>query len=363
MEALYMRKKISLLIFVLLTPSLFAHGNYSLYKNNDKYGLINKNKKIVLEAEYDSIKFNDVYLCIKKGKESYVYDQNMKFLHIFSSEQQNIMMCLPTLFYFSMGERIYTRYYLYNLLDNKTSETRDYFIDNNKSSEPWIAGRSCFYSKYLKPQADSYDRVYPYREKRAVVLNHDWQEEIIDENFNVVIQNIYASADYFSEGLIPVIMEAEGSDKENKIPGESCYLDINGKVVHKCDFDFNHICRDTISHVQTLEVKGSFNEGIAVVQKADKSWIILDREFNKYYLPEGCIVESYSYSNGFLLVSKKIDDKTYFGFIDKQCNVAIPFEYTYAESFDGLYAIVKKDGIFGVIDTQGNFTSVDELER
>ena len=27
------------------------------------------------------------------------------------------------------------------------------------------------------------------------------------------------------------------------------------------------------------------------------------------------------------------------------------------------FAIVKKDGIFGVIDTQGNFTSVDELER
>ena len=358
-----MKKNFLLFFIPLFSTLLFAEDSYSLFKSNGKYGLINNERKIVLGAEFDNIMFNEVYLCTNIEKGCFVYDNNIRLLKQFSKEEENVIMCSPTLFYFSKGYAVEKKYYIVDIQNEKEKQVWDSFQRRNKSSEPWIAAKSSFYSKDLIEQSNNFEYVYPYRENRAVVLNNKREGEIIDENFSTVLDKIFAAADFYSEGLIPVIMTAPGSTYDNLKIGKSYYVDVNGKIIYECDFDFNYIWRDTIKQVQVPFIIGSFNEDVAVVQKLDKSWMILDKNFKKYYLPEGCIIEDNYYHNGLFLVSKTINGEKKYGFIDKKCNIAIPIEFSYAESFFGPYAIVIKNGVYGVIDNMGEFYPNSKLNK
>jgi len=350
-------------IFLVTIISCTTMSNeYSLYRENGKYGLIDEKRDIVLPAEFDEITENEVYLCQKKDGESYVYDDKVNLLHTFSSKQKDVQMCSPTLFYYEEGEVIDLTLYVLDIVSKDIFPVRFFMVEGNISTEPWIASRTTFYSKDMQQKSERYGRVYPYRENRAVVVE-DWisNGKIIDENFATVVDKIYASADYYSEGLIPVILNGELNDAGYAKPGKSCYLDLNGNVVYECDFDFNYTDRSTIKHLQIPLVIGSFVENVAVVKAKTNQWFILDRDFNKHYLPEGYEVESYSYSNGLLLVSKLENKQRLYGFVDKECNLVIPCEFSHAEAFDGKYAIVVKDGKDAVIDKEGKVYYCDEF--
>lgn len=354
-------KKIFLSILLSISVSfLFASNEYSLFKSNGKYGLIDSKQKIVLDAEYEEIKFNEVYLCKKNKQEVFIYDNKMNLIHQFDNDTNKIVMTSPWVFYINKGYAANQTWNLYNLLSNETIEAHDEFFEGNISGEPWIAGRFSFYSKDLQKVSNRYQCVYPYRNNRAVVLIEQEKGQIIDEKFSVVLDHIYATADYYCEGLIPIVLYDKNNLDSVK---KSYYADINGNIIYECDFDFNIIGRDTIKHIQTLLVHGSFNENVAVVQKSDKSWFVLDKKFNKYYLPENCTVESDKYSNGLLLISKKINDEKKYGFVDKNCNLVIPCDFSYAESFFGKYAIVIKDNTEGIIDAKGKFIPVYKLKK
>lgn len=347
-------KQLTKLPLLLLLISLVscATVEYSLYRENGKYGLINEKREIVLSAEYDEIQENEVYLCKSEEKGNYVYSETLEVLHKFEDGQHSIIMCSPSLFYFKTGEKWYIENFFYSLPDNTTTMTSLKAINGNKSNELWVAGRSAFFKPDLTEFVDNWHCTYPYRENRAVVMNYDFVGEIIDEKFSLILGEIKATADYYSEGLIPVVMNS----------GESRYVDVNGNVVYECDFDFDYVQRGQYNSVQVPLVIGSFVEDVAVVKAKNNQWFILDRDFNKHFLPEGYEVESYSYSNGLLLVSKTENKEKHYGFVDKNCNVVIPCDFSYAESFDGKYAIVEKDGKDAVIDKKGNIFYSEDLK-
>ena len=353
-----MKKQIVLVIISILTFHLMAVENYSLYKKNGKYGIINSNKMIVLSAVYDEIVYNDVFLCKSDSVGNYIYDDNLKLLHKFNYGENKIMMCSPSVFYFSKGEGFYETHYLLNLSNGNTEKAGLRFQEGNKAEAPWLAGQLRFYSKDLEEQSFGCNHAYPYRENRAVILNYNREGEIIDENFKTVLDKIFAAADYYSEGVIPVVMM-----NKNGEAGESCYVDTDGKIVYRCDFDFNYIWRDEINCIQVPLVIGSFNEGYAVVQTIDKKWLILNKSFDKILIPNEYVVESMSFSNGLLLVSKNENNKQTFGFIDNNCKVVIPFEYDDAEAFWGDYAIVQKNGSYGIINKNELFTDNYDLKE
>jgi len=350
-----MKKIISTLLITFLATLISCttvDGEYSLYRENGKYGLINEKREIVLPAEFDEIQENEVYLCKSSEKGNYVYSADLEILHKFEDEQHSIIMCSPNIFFFKTGEKIYTKIFLYSLTENEAIESLIYVVEDNFSNAPWIAGRSAFFKDDLKEFVRYWHRTYPYRENRAVVVNLDFVGEIIDENFSLVLNDVKASADYYSEGIIPIVMNT----------GESRYIDVDGNIVYECDFDFNYIQRAQPNNVQIPLVIGSFVENAAVVNAKENSWFILDRDFNKHYLPKGYEVESYSYSNGLLLVSKTENKEKKYGFVDKNCNVVIPCEFSYAESFDGKYAIVEKEGKDAVINSKGKIYYCSDLK-
>ena len=350
---------------------------YSLYKNNGKYGLIDSERNIVLDAEFDDIKHNEVYLCTSKDSESFIYSEDLEVLHKFKEGQHRIIMASPDIFYYEEGEFGSRKTYLFSLSENKIKQVHTGLIEEgNCPKEQWIAGRGHYFTSDIdkftwKPEI-GWERTYPYRNNRAVVYLTSDLGEIIDENFSPVLGDLQAAAHFYSEGLLPVV-------KKN---GESCYVDLNGKVVHTCDFDFDPM--DITNHIdlQLDLVIGSFVEGMAVVKAKNNKWIILDRDFNKKYLPQEYDIgekymhdeygyhatkeikrrQTYYYSNGLLLVWKVDGNKRLYGYLNKDCNLAIPCIFTDAEPFVEGYAIVKYEDKDAIIDVNGNIYFSEDLE-
>lgn len=347
------------LLCLSFTPASKIPETYSKFRSDGKYGLINQDKKVVLPAEYDEIRYNGVYLCITSDKGSFVYDEKLNLVHQFEPEAYEFKIISPTLFYYAKGTRVAKAWYYYSLESSQIVDPNAYLTEGNEKDAPWISHQTGFLSPDFIEKNSEYRRTYPFRYNRAVVLKQNWEASIVDENLKPVVDGLYAAADYFSGGLLPVVKIEYKDGKMTE--GISCYLDISGNIMYTCDFNFRCQSRSTMKDSQVREVTGSFYDGMAVVQKKDQSWVILNRNFDHYYLPSDYSVESYAYSNSLLLVSRITGSSKRYGFADKNCNIAIPCEYEYAEPFDGKYAIVRKAGVDGVIDTEGNFTAVSEF--
>ncbi len=358
--------KSMIVVFAVLSISCTSASKvketYSKYKDNGKYGLIDQKKNVVLKAEFEEIKYNEVYLCTSKGQKNCIYDNKLNLLYEMDPEAYKIKFVSPNLFYYMLGTKTDTTTYLLNLQTKESYYSPAHFAEENSlSSEPWIAHVSGFFSQDMQVKTTGYYHTYPYRNNRAVILTKDWETEIIDENFDCIVRNIMFVADYYSEGLIPVSFEGEYTESGEWTNGKNCYIDIDGNIVYECDFKFDGINRGSIKDLQTIGIIGSFHEGMAVVRKLDETWVILNRDFTHFYLPEDCLPASYAYTNGLLLVTKEVNGKAMYGYVDKTCKMVVPCEYSYAEPFDGKYAIVRKDGIDGVIDKKGKFTAVTDF--
>jgi hypothetical protein len=72
------------------------------------------------------------------------------------------------------------------------------------------------------------------------------------------------------------------------------------------------------------------------------------------YLYKGCVDQLYATSISDGLVVLKNDENLY-GAVDVSTgNVAIDFEYDFMTTFIDGYAVVRKDGLYGIVDTSNN---------
>ena len=159
-----------LLLLISLVSCATVEPEYSLYRENGKYGLINEKREIVLSAEYDEIQENEVYLCKSEEKGNYVYSETLEVLHKFEDGQHSIIMCSPSLFYFKTGEKWYIENFFYSLPDNTTTMTSLKAINGNKSNELWVAGRSAFFKPDLTEFVDNWHCTYPYKLQQIIIL-------------------------------------------------------------------------------------------------------------------------------------------------------------------------------------------------
>lgn len=105
-----------------------------------------------------------------------------------------------------------------------------------------------------------------------------------------------------------------------------------------------------LSHI--YQSIGEFSNGIAVVRSVDtRNYGVIDTKGNPI-LP--CKYESISIDStgdGLIVIE---DAKRLYGFADTSGNILIPCEYEKAYPFSEGLATVKKNGVWGVIDRQGN---------
>ncbi len=198
------------------------------------------------------------------------------------------------------------------------------FAAVSKDGEDWFyineLGEKVF-NKTFKSASD-------FSENRAVVFSSDGKMQVMDNKGNMVSNIANANAYKYSDGMLKVKFE-------NNLYG---FIDLNGNIA----------IGPVYKHAQ------DFSEGLAAVEIDDKVSYI-DKKGNivlKTGFDYDILNENNYFSNGLACLS---DSDGKYGFINKQGDVAIPFNFIYASPFaEGYAGILGSNDKWGFIDTTGN---------
>lgn len=346
------------LLFVLFSG--FSQSNFSVFKIKDKYGLIDQDRQIILPAEYSEISINKIIIA-KGNFLTKVFNENAELIVQYPKVQKitqvsdNYIQVKKQLTPMEELEiirdekdtSIYN--YILNLSNEEKYYVKDQFVSGNEDDEKWFASKSSYYSKESNfgEKTDNYFSVYPFKNKRAVIWDSDGVLKIIDDNFNVILSNIHACAETFSEGVLPVVLE----------DGKSGFVNYDGEFVINCDLKVNY--RMNGNKEDSPVINAVFRENRAIIETSTNTKKIIDENGKNIDFPNNYHLEADYFSNGRLPVSTTIDGCKKFGFIDINGNLVIPFDFTYAEAFVNNYAVVRYDYKDAVIDAEGRIFYVN----
>lgn len=217
--------------------------------------------------------------------------------------------------------------------------------------------------------------------------NYNYWYGFLDKTGKVAVEPQYKDAGHFNDGLALVI---RGNEKKSWI-NEYAFINKKGEIV----VDFNTYAKmqsfsDGLAAVNVendnkdvwgyINTKGevviaptyghaySFSDGVAIVGKNDKEFVI-DTKGEVVFIPEkNMIFLEETFSEGLMPIAKGNDLKAKCGFINTKGEEVLPFEYDYAESFIDGEAYVVKDKKLLLIDKKGNVLEeeridADELEE
>lgn len=183
-----------------------------------------------------------------------------------------------------------------------------------------------------------YSDIQPFKEGRAIVIDNQ-KYKVIDESGKELFENDNYISDFNGGRASFPIVEPGGQWKYG-------YINLQGKVVVEPQF---------------LSA-GSFSDGKAVVQLADKKYGIIDLN--------GGILKTFPYeqvtdiSEGRLFFKEKSDGK--FGLMDEKGQIIVAPKYGAVENFKNGTAVVGEgDTIikFGVINRNGEYTIQPKYHR
>ena len=333
--------KISLLIIVIL---LFTQAIYSEelfpFRLEGKYGFMDTNLWIKIPAIYHMIKpFNEYENTTVRYDVDYagVIDKNGN--ELLRIEASTVRRIYKNIFYITD----FSCAYLYDLdrdlvisknirsasfsPDGKIAVT---FIDSGRATYINTEGVDIFPNK-------SFRRTFPFFEGRALVIEHNWDVSLIDDDGNYVKERAYGRCDInFSDGL--------------------CFVSLNDKRGYiNTDGDYVFILPDTVPRNENLNYT-EFNDGYAAFKQksrtGDSFWTIIDTSGNivstnlKFDEVAHC-------QNGFFKISRYVEQSYESNFIDIYGNVLSDEYFDYTENFVNGYAIISLNGRDGLISKSG----------
>ncbi len=152
-----------------------------------------------------------------------------------------------------------------------------------------------------------------------------------------------------------------GIDEDREVAVEPKYEDISVEAGKNVIF-FTYKENDkwgvkTISDEKVI-LKPCFNQPIKIInnfilEETGLNASYYDEKFNKQFDLYNMSINS-DYSEGLAVVSKHIGNQFKYGYIDKNVNVVIDFQFEYANPFIAGKALVKQSGEEFYIDKQGN---------
>ncbi|MGP1602802.1 MAG: WG repeat-containing protein [Treponema sp.] len=324
-----MNVKQFLLFLILFFCFKLEAKDYSKFFINDKCGLIDENRKIILEPVFkDFYKYGDSYFFVTELDDSIrLYDKNLALIYKLPKGSSVLE------YYFEDELKVHIAGEMkLSLINMKTGKINDY-----KKND-----------KYIEEYGARYNLRVVLLEPKSEDLKLSFS--VVDKNKNEIINNISQTDSYYTEGLLPVIT----------VDGRSGFINKKGIFAIKVKL-YDDYRMHGLRISPTLYYP--FSDGVAIIQTEKDKWFVLDKESNIKEIPS-----EYSrnfgfagkeFSNGLTVVE---NNEHKFGYINKKIELSIPCIFDLAENFMGKYAAVKYQGRDAVIDTSGNIYYSDELK-
>lgn len=293
---------------------------YSVFCENGLYGIIDENRNVIMEPNYNSISIKTNFIICRKARDVEIYNKSLELL--FSDSWVNL-----------------TFYTEYEILI-KESMSVDTMLLNVKSGS---------LTKFQRNE--NYLEEYGYRDGLELVWLKNTKGalySIVDSEGNILSTDIEQAHSVYTNGMIAVIMR----------DGKSGFVNQKGEMVIEADF---YIEPSDIGPRAYPIIRYLFNENYALVKNNEQKWVQYDIEGNVKQLPKNIEPATYCYINGLVPVLDKQTKK--YGYMNPDFDMIIPCEFSYAEPFDGKYAIVVHDGKDAVIDTEGKIYYCSEFKK
>ena len=171
---------------------------------------------------------------------------------------------------------------------------------------------------------EKYDSMDSVGDDRTIQVCNKGKYGLIDLNGNLIVEPKYMSIDKFHEGLAKVCNEN----------GEYGFIDTSGNIVIECKYSYGIW----------------FNNGVALVKLGDK-WGGINRTGEIIVPIEHENIGNPTF-NG-ISMCKRIDNKSLWGLYDYEGNLTIPYKYEEPINLFRRKEIVKRDGLYGVINEKG----------
>lgn len=329
-------------IFNSITSTSILANNYSSlipYRNGDKFGFCNQDKKVIIPCEYDdALQFSDGLAAVKKNnKWGFIdtkgelvipckYYKGSYFVNGVTEVEQFAKKGLINKNGIEIIPLIYDEIISTNddLVAAKINGKFGYVDRNGNTVIPFTYDSAWeFKEGFAVVQKDEkwgfinkkgqtvvplkYEFVLPFSEGMAAVkLDNDWG--YIDSNGNLVVENKFWQAGSFSEGLACVNFD-----------GKDGFIDKQGQIVIPFKFDFMFGQR--------------FQNGKCCV-KLNNKWGLINKQGDIVLEPE--LTGMYFIYNDYYYVEKNKK----WGIIDGTGKIIIPFVYDNLIDFrDGLIAV------------------------
>lgn len=296
--------------------------NYHVINENNKYGVIDRDGNVVVEAKYEVVQIpdpsKDIFICL--------YDYNSEEKD-YSSDVFN-----------SKGEKLYQKYENVQAIPTETTydgipfeKTVLKFKKDGKYGLIDLDGK-----QILKPEYESITAI-PYKEGMLIVKK-DEKCGAVNINGKILIPIEYESItadNYYSDQTMyktTGFIVSKKSDEGYRYG----YIDYKGKTIAKTEY--TQIDRVTEVEDDKNVYLVAYKNGQAGLLKNKK--IVLNYEYEDI---------SYNAYNDVFVVKRNSKE----GIADKQGKIKIPTEYTDI-SFGGIYVNAYKDGQFILLDLNGN---------
>ena len=316
----YIMKKImyfTLFFLIVCNSSVFSE-NYSVFKKDGLYGIINKDRTVLMQPEYDYISISsNTIICYKADtRTTEIYNSSLKLLY--SDTWINLT-------FYSENEILITDPMTANgqLLDVVTEQAT---VFNKK-----------------------YGEEHGYRDNVGLVVEKNkipFCYSIADTKGNILLTDIEDAHAGYTNGMIAVIMK----------DGKSGFVNKKGKMVFEADF---YIFPGDIGPRKQPIIRYYFNNNYALVKNSDQKWVQYNLKGKMKVLPDNIEPVDYGYENGLVPI---VNTETKMqGYMNPDFKMIIPCNFTRAKKFVGSYAVVEYQNKEAIIDKKGNLYFSEDI--
>ena len=314
------RRSLLWIVCLILFCSCSFSNEYSIFREDGLYGIIDQNRNVIMEQKYDRISINKNSIICRKDRDVEIYNNSQDLLFA--------------------GSWINLTFYTEDEILIKESMSVETMLLNVKSG-----GLTKF------QRNENYLEEYGYRDGLELAWLKNTKGalySIVDSEGNVLLTDIEQAHSIYSNGMIAVITR----------DGKSGFVNQKGEMVIEADFYINP--SDEGPRKYPI-ISYLFNENYALVKNNEQKWVQYDIKGNVKSVPEKIELADSCYENGLIPVIDKATQK--YGYMNPNFEIVIPCNLEKAESFVGKYAIVEKDGKDAVIDKKGRIYYCSEFKN